>query len=171
MHKTHPPAPAPSSTSKYSIGVVARLVQLPIETVRMWERRYDILLPARTEGGHRLYSDDDVLLLRAAKSLVDAGQRPGDVFRQGRARLLADAASAQPAEPKNDWGDGVDAVIGAARALDQTRVAALLDGPLVSRAPLLTSSRGCGCRPSRASGRSGSRARCQSPSSTFCSSS
>ena len=168
MHKT-PPDPSAPSTSKYSIGVVARLAQVPIETVRMWERRYEILAPGRTDGGHRLYSDDDVLLLRAAKSLVDSGLRPGDVFRLGRERLLQEAQRAQLSAPAGDGAaDGaaaIDAVLDAARSLDQTRVAALLDGPLVNRAvfdvvedlwlPVLVRV-----------GRCGRRARSRSPSST-----
>ena len=44
----------------YSIGEFARLCGINPTTLRAWQRRYGLLKPQRTEGGHRLYSDDDV---------------------------------------------------------------------------------------------------------------
>ena len=46
----------------YSIGEFARLCGINPTTLRAWQRRYGLLKPQRTEGGHRLYSDDDVQL-------------------------------------------------------------------------------------------------------------
>ena len=46
----------------YSIGEFARLCGINPTTLRAWQRRYGLLKPRRTEGGHRLYSDDDVQL-------------------------------------------------------------------------------------------------------------
>ena len=73
----------PSAIKPYAIGTAARLADIPPETLRIWERRYDLLAPERTEGGHRLYSEDDVALLRAVKRLVDAGLRIGTIARLG----------------------------------------------------------------------------------------
>lgn len=44
----------------YSIGEFARLCGITATTLRAWQRRYGLLKPMRTDGGHRLYSDDDV---------------------------------------------------------------------------------------------------------------
>jgi len=44
----------------YSIGEFARLCGINATTLRAWQRRYGLLKPMRTDGGHRLYSDDDV---------------------------------------------------------------------------------------------------------------
>ncbi|QMM51020.1 MerR family transcriptional regulator [Enterobacter sp. RHB15-C17] len=44
----------------YSIGEFARLCGITPTTLRAWQRRYGLLKPLRTDGGHRLYSDDDV---------------------------------------------------------------------------------------------------------------
>ncbi|MCY1697577.1 MerR family transcriptional regulator [Lelliottia sp. SL45] len=44
----------------YSIGEFARLCGITATTLRAWQRRYGLLKPLRTDGGHRLYSDDDV---------------------------------------------------------------------------------------------------------------
>lgn len=44
----------------YSIGEFARLSGITATTLRAWQRRYGLLKPERTEGGHRLYSEEDV---------------------------------------------------------------------------------------------------------------
>ncbi|QIX98271.1 MerR family transcriptional regulator [Cedecea sp. FDAARGOS_727] len=44
----------------YSIGEFARLCGITATTLRAWQRRYGLLKPQRTDGGHRQYSDDDI---------------------------------------------------------------------------------------------------------------
>ncbi|EMJ5853212.1 TPA: MerR family transcriptional regulator, partial [Klebsiella aerogenes] len=46
----------------YSIGEFSRLCGINATTLRAWQRRYGLLKPERTDGGHRLYNDDDVQL-------------------------------------------------------------------------------------------------------------
>lgn len=52
----------------YSIGEFARLCGINATTLRAWQRRYGLLKPLRTDGGHRLYSDNDV---QQALSILD----------------------------------------------------------------------------------------------------
>ena len=55
----------------YRIGAVARLTGFSPDTLRIWERRYDIVEPQRTPKGGRLYSQQDVTRLTMIKTLVD----------------------------------------------------------------------------------------------------
>jgi methanogenic corrinoid protein MtbC1 len=55
------------------IGEVASRTGVSIPTLRAWERRYNVLDPARTSGGHRLYSDADVARVQRLLSLVSLG--------------------------------------------------------------------------------------------------
>lgn len=57
----------------YRIGAVARLTGIPADTLRIWERRYQLVDPQRTEKGGRLYTQDDVTRLTMIKTLVDQG--------------------------------------------------------------------------------------------------
>lgn len=57
----------------YRIGAVARLTGISPDTLRIWERRYDIVEPQRTAKGGRLYSQQDVTRLTMIKTLVDQG--------------------------------------------------------------------------------------------------
>ena len=64
------------------IGEVARRTGVTVPTLRAWERRYGLLNPARTEGGHRLYSDDDVEHVRAMQRLLNDGWSAGAAARE-----------------------------------------------------------------------------------------
>jgi MerR family transcriptional regulator, light-induced transcriptional regulator len=57
----------------FPIRVVSRLTGINPVTIRAWERRYRLVRPERTPGGHRLYSRADVETLRAASRLVEQG--------------------------------------------------------------------------------------------------
>lgn len=59
--------------SVYNIGAIARLTGIPIATLHAWERRYGFPQAARSAGGHRLYSENDIILLRSVKGQIEQG--------------------------------------------------------------------------------------------------
>lgn len=61
-----------SRTPLYGIAVAAGLVDLPEATLRLFESK-GLLTPARSDGGTRRYSDDDIERLRRAARLRDDG--------------------------------------------------------------------------------------------------
>lgn len=61
-----------SKTPLYGIAVAAQLVDLPEATLRLFESR-GLLQPARSDGGTRRYSDDDIDRLRRAAQLRSDG--------------------------------------------------------------------------------------------------
>ena len=74
-------APA-SDHGVYGISVAAELSGVAVQSLRLYER-YGLLTPARSEGGTRRYSSDDLTRLRRISELVDAG-----VNLAGIARIL-----------------------------------------------------------------------------------
>lgn len=56
----------------YIISVAAELAGVHPQTLRIYERR-GLLEPARTSGGSRRYSDEDIALLRKIQELTNAG--------------------------------------------------------------------------------------------------
>jgi MerR family transcriptional regulator, light-induced transcriptional regulator len=66
---------------RHRIGAVARLTGISEHVLRVWERRYGMVVPSRPHGGQRLYSDDDVARLRRLKHLTDLGHSIGTVAR------------------------------------------------------------------------------------------
>lgn len=65
--------PTPRSSSGFRIGTVSQLTGIDPHTIRAWERRYGALEPSRSEGGARLYTDENVARLQLIKAAVDAG--------------------------------------------------------------------------------------------------
>ena len=65
--------PAPDGDrGVYGISVAAELVGLPAANLRLYEAR-GLLEPARTDGGTRRYSANDLTRLRRISDLLDAG--------------------------------------------------------------------------------------------------
>src|SRR3989440_11620017 len=61
-----------TSMPKYTIGVVSRLIGLPPQVLRRYEET-GLLEPARQSGKNRLYSDQDIAILREIVELSDQG--------------------------------------------------------------------------------------------------
>lgn len=114
----------------YKIKTIAAMTGFNPTLLRAWERRYELLVPTRTLTGHRLYTQEDLRVLRRVRSLLDQGRSIGEIVAQGRDRLLHGSASVA--------GDGVppsfpelqrlhDALIQAALELDDRAVNDTLD--------------------------------------------
>jgi DNA-binding transcriptional MerR regulator len=76
------------SDASFSMRVVARLTGLPADTIRVWERRYQVVAPTRTDGNTRRYSADDVRRLTLLREATDLGHRIGDVAYLGESALV-----------------------------------------------------------------------------------
>ena len=57
----------------YAVKQVSALTGVSEATLRVWERRYKVVEPARSAAGYRLYDDDQVAVLRAMAGLVNSG--------------------------------------------------------------------------------------------------
>lgn len=72
---------APEEEPMFNIGAVSRMTDIPETTLRVWERRYDFPNSARTSGGHRLYSQHEVMRLQWVKLRVDEGLQISQAIR------------------------------------------------------------------------------------------
>jgi DNA-binding transcriptional MerR regulator len=68
----------------YNIGAVSRMTGISLATLRVWERRYGFPQSARTAGGHRLYSEHEVMRLRWIKARHDQGMHPREAIQAMR---------------------------------------------------------------------------------------
>lgn len=65
--------------SRYSIHFLEELTGIKAHTMRIWEQRYNLLKPQRTQTKIRYYSDEDLKKLLNISTLLDAGYRIGDL--------------------------------------------------------------------------------------------
>jgi DNA-binding transcriptional MerR regulator/methylmalonyl-CoA mutase cobalamin-binding subunit len=81
------------SAATYSIKAVAEATGLTVETLRAWERRYQVIEPKRGAGGHRLYTTHDVSRLRRLQETTARGHAIGKIAHLSNdalGRLLSD---------------------------------------------------------------------------------
>jgi MerR family transcriptional regulator, light-induced transcriptional regulator len=71
----------------YRIRHAAKLAGINPTLLRAWERRYHLVQPSRTPSGYRVYSSEDIEVLRAAARLVAAGHSISEVARLPRDEL------------------------------------------------------------------------------------
>lgn len=57
----------------FDIAAVCRLTGLSAPSLRMWEKRYQVVVPRRSETGRRQYSRSDIKRLTLLKALSDHG--------------------------------------------------------------------------------------------------
>lgn len=78
---------ADARVPRYRSSAAARMVNIPVATLRVWERRYQVVNPAQAPSGHRLYSSQDVRRLVLVKQLVNKGHGIGMVARMPTPQL------------------------------------------------------------------------------------
>ena len=63
----------------YSIGDVAERCDINPVTLRAWQRRYGLLKPQRSEGGHRQFDEEDIQRIEEIKRWIQNGVPVGKV--------------------------------------------------------------------------------------------
>ena len=140
-------APALSSSRTYEIHEVAELTGLAAPRLRAWERRYEVVRPRRMPNGYRVYTGDQVALLRAFARLIAEGERIGDLAACPREEVLA-RASARRLD-----GSPHGALLEPIRELDRDRLEILCGGAdVLARAAWVR--QGCGAPAGRRDRRS-----------------
>ncbi|MBL1141511.1 MAG: MerR family transcriptional regulator [Proteobacteria bacterium] len=63
----------------FKIGAVSKITNIPVDTLRIWERRYSVVVPVRSKNADRLYKTEDINRLTLLKMLVDRGHSIGTI--------------------------------------------------------------------------------------------
>lgn len=83
---------------RYRSSAAARMVNIPVATLRVWERRYSVVGPSQAPSGHRLYSSQDVRRLVLIKQMVNKGHAISMLARLETHQLQDLASEAEQAE-------------------------------------------------------------------------
>jgi DNA-binding transcriptional MerR regulator/methylmalonyl-CoA mutase cobalamin-binding subunit len=97
---------------RHPIQVVSRRTGLTPELLRAWERRYQAVLPTRSPGNRRFYSDSDIDRLLLLRGLIDAGRSikqiahlPSDELERMLNEDLQAVAAVGDVRPSNSFRD------------------------------------------------------------------
>lgn len=91
--------PSNDQRAALPIGEVARRTGVAVATLRAWERRYGLLDPQRTEGGHRRYGSADLARVRRMQQLLGDGWGADAAARQAREDALQAMDGIEEREP------------------------------------------------------------------------
>lgn len=86
----------------FEISAVARLTGISSHVLRVWERRYGVVEPGRSDSKRRRYGQDDIQRLTLLKTLVDNGHAISTIARLTTAQLEDRLASALDAKVSDD---------------------------------------------------------------------
>lgn len=117
------------------IGELSRRVGVSAHVLRAWESRYGLLMPARSAGGYRLYSEDDEsrvrrMQARLADGLAAAQAAHAAIAEEHLGSIAAGRDSASnvlDAPPRSDLVDCLAALRQALDELDEPRAQTVLD--------------------------------------------
>jgi MerR family transcriptional regulator, light-induced transcriptional regulator len=84
---------------RYRIGAVSRMTGIALPTLRMWERRYQLVDPERTPAGGRLYNREHIARLSLLHAAVQAGHAIGTVAHLSDEDLQARVRDARVSSP------------------------------------------------------------------------
>jgi MerR HTH family regulatory protein len=92
-------------TQTFRSGVAARLAGIPVETLRVWERRYGVVGPRLSARGQRQYTPAEVRRLGLIKQLLDQGQSIGTVAKLTTPALIAMQSTVRSLTAEMDGSD------------------------------------------------------------------
>ena len=95
----------------YPIREVARLTGVNPITLRAWERRYGLLVPHRTDSGHRLYSQRDIERVRAITNWIAKGvavSKVGSIIDRGEADAPGPEVTAAVSTALEQWQERLE---------------------------------------------------------------
>ncbi len=71
----------------FNIQVASNLTGVSVHTLRTWEKRYQVVTPARTDSGRRLYNEEDVRKLKALNDLCSLGHNISSIANKSMEEL------------------------------------------------------------------------------------
>ena len=80
-------SPRYSAVSTYSIKDLEQLSGIKAHTLRIWEQRYQFIIPKRTETNIRYYDSDDLKLVLNIALLKDNGYKISKIATLGREQM------------------------------------------------------------------------------------
>ena len=72
---------------EFGINVISNACGVKPHTIRTWEKRYQVFTPERSEGGQRLYSENDLTKAKLIVALIEQGHTISSLARHSLQEL------------------------------------------------------------------------------------
>ena len=113
---------------QFSISDLENLSGIKAHTIRIWEQRYGILQPVRTQTNIRTYSDDDLRRLLNVATLCGQGHRISKVAQLSEQELASAVISC--CEDSHDYAQQINSLLAAMLDMNEPRISKLLNDAL-----------------------------------------
>lgn len=112
-----------------TIKRAAELTGVPVATLRIWERRYGIGAPSRSESGYRLYDGAAIVAIKEMQGLIAEGWSPQQAASEVQARAKGHGSETPARGPAGHElpADVTTRFFAAIEALDAAALSQVLD--------------------------------------------
>ncbi|RYY31736.1 MAG: MerR family transcriptional regulator [Sphingobacteriaceae bacterium] len=125
---------------QYSISDLEKLSGISAHSIRIWERRYQALTPARTEGNTRYYDDGQLRRLLSLSGLCYAGHKISKVcaLNEVEIKALLQQQIDHSCAPESRYEYFISQIISGGLAFREDTVKALIDNCIAQNGMLNT---------------------------------
>lgn len=111
----------------YSIKDLEVYSGIKAHTIRIWEKRYNLLEPSRTESNIRYYDDHQLIKLLNIATLLESGWKISNVSRLDKKRLLTETEKCLHKHDDNAYAIPINGIIAAMFAFDENGIRKIIE--------------------------------------------
>lgn len=116
----------------YSIRDLETYSGIKAHTIRIWEKRYHLFQPNRTESNIRFYSNDELIKILNVATLLHQGWKISRICQLSEPELNKLSERCQLAEVSTEYESKINGLITAILSFDETRFVTIIDQCLAS---------------------------------------
>lgn len=116
---------------RYTLNDLESLTGIKTDTIRIWERRYDILRPHRTPANRRWYTDEDLVRLINISLLYRNGIKISQIASMPDAMVIERVSSLSEGEKRSD--DLVARMVVSMNLLDEAAINEMIMRSVIAR--------------------------------------
>ncbi len=114
---------------RYSINDLEKITGIKAHTIRIWEKRYNVVDPERTETNIRYYNDSDLKKLLNISTLNKHGFKISEIVKMGNDRLCEKIVEISNAS--NDYESYINNLIVSMIELDEDKFEKVLSSSII----------------------------------------
>ena len=116
--------------ARYSIKDLENYTQIKAHTIRIWEQRYQLLTPKRTETNIRYYSEEDLKDILNINLLYKNGYKISKIAMLSKVEITEAASSIIQQNHANTGPLEINKLISATSSMDQNKIIEILENCL-----------------------------------------
>jgi MerR family transcriptional regulator, light-induced transcriptional regulator len=114
---------------RYSINDLEKITGIKAHTIRIWEKRYDVVHPERTDTNIRFYNDDDLKKLLNISSLNKHGIKISEIVKMTKSELCEKIM--EISNRSNDYDSYINSLVISMIEIDEDKFEKVLSSAII----------------------------------------